>query len=238
MDALVGKPVRLGALQRGQAPAAASVNLAALNGENRLLAAEIARDDLEFRRQQIVQHHRKGVGLRSRAGACHIELDARGVGQRLYRRFPAHDAQRNILADRADPGELAHVIAGIAVTDERFENRAAGEDRHGGAIARRLLDKEGRGANTARAGHDLDDDIGRARNMASDVTPEQPPEQVNATARRPGGVDIDRAGDGPGILRESGGGDCQAKGGGDGAQHGCVLRSSPGDCCALTFELL
>jgi len=49
--------------------------------------------------------------------------------------------------------EAAHVVAGIARADQRLENRPAGERRHRGAVAGRLLGKVVGGPDAARARH-------------------------------------------------------------------------------------
>ena len=109
---------------------AAAVRLAALDRQDRFLAADIAGDQLELGAEHLVEHDRPGVGFRARSGAGDDHLLLLHVVDGLERRRAPRDAEADILGDGADPGELAHVVAGIARADQRLEDRAAGERRH------------------------------------------------------------------------------------------------------------
>jgi hypothetical protein len=87
----------------------------------------------------------------------------------LERRRSPRDAEAHILGDGTDPGEAAHVIAGIASADQRLEDRTAGECRHRRAVARRLFCEIVGRADAASTGHHLHRHGRFARDVAADV---------------------------------------------------------------------
>jgi hypothetical protein len=175
------------------------VRLAALDRQDRFLAADIAGHQLELGPKNVIEDDGPGVGFRACAGAGDDHLLLFHVVDGLERRRPPRDAQADILGDGADPGEAAHVVAGTARADQRLENRPAGERRHRGAVAGRLLGKVVRRPNAARARHKLHRHRRFAGDVAADVTADQPCVKIDAAARRAGHIDGHRPVDG--VLR-------------------------------------
>ena len=175
------------------------MRLAALDRQDRFLAADIAGHQLELGPQHVIEDDGPGIGFRTRAGTGDDHLLLFHVVDGLERRRSPRDAQADVLGDGADPGEAAHVVAGIARADQRLENRPAGERRHRGAVAGRLLGKVVRGPNTARARHKLHRHRRFAGDVAADVTANQPCVKINAAARGAGHIDGHRSVNG--VLR-------------------------------------
>src|SRR5262249_41495194 len=69
IDLLVAQPIRPRALDAVPRPAAAAVDLAALDREIHLVAAGIAGDELDLGAKQVLQEAREAVRLRSRSFA-------------------------------------------------------------------------------------------------------------------------------------------------------------------------
>src|SRR5258708_35188075 len=99
----------------------------------------------------LIEDDGPSVGFRACAGPGDDHLLRLDVVDGLERRRPPGDAQTDILGDGADPGEAAHVVAGIASADQRLENPSAGERRDPGAAACGLLAGIGRPADAAPA---------------------------------------------------------------------------------------
>ena len=144
----------------------------------------------------LIEDDGPSVGLRAGAGPGDDHLLRLDVVERSR---PPGDAQTDILGDGADPGEAAHVVAGITRADQRLENRPIGEGRDRGAVARRLLGETVRRADAARARHHLHRHRRFAGNMAPDVASDQPRVKIDAAARGAGHIDGHRPVDG--VLR-------------------------------------
>ncbi len=174
--------------------------LSALHCKKGFLGAEIAGHQLEFGAQHVVEHERPNVGVRAGAGACDDHLLFFDVVDGFERALGPCNAKSDVLGECADPGELAHVIAGIASADERFEEGSPGEGRNCRAVAWRLLREKIGGANSSGARHRLNRHGRPAGNVTADVSTEQARVKIDAAAGGAGDVNVEVV-DGVGGLR-------------------------------------
>ena len=206
------------------------MGLAILDGHDGFLGAEITGDQLDLRLQHLVQDDRIGVGIRARPGPRDDHFLVAQILDGLEGRGSIGQAHAHILAHRADPGELAHVIAGVAGADQRLDHRSARECADGRAIARGGLGEKTRRADAAGAGHVLHHHIGRSRDIFAHVPRQRAGQQVDAPARRARHIDGDGLVEGfrlgAGDAGEAGRGDqaggCEPR---HGAEHGFLPRN-------------
>ena len=198
---MVAYPVGLRTLERRIGQSAAAVHFPVLHGQEGLLGPRITGHELELGAEHGIEHHRKGVGLRSRAGAGDRHLLLHRILDRVERTAVPGDADADVATDRADPLEFAHVVAGIARADQRLGQRAAGKGGDGGAVFRRRHGEEIRGANAACARHVLHVDHRVALDVGADMPAEQARIEIEPAARRARDIDADRLGDGIRRLR-------------------------------------
>ena len=210
------------------------MGLAILDGHDGFLGAQIAGDQLDLRLQHLVQDDRIGVRIGPRAGPRDDHLLLAQILHGLERRRSPGQAHAHILADRAHPGEFAHVIAGVAGADQRLDHRPACKRADGRAIARGGFGQKLRGANAPRARHVLHHHIRGARQIFAHMPRQRPGQKVDAPASRARNINGDGLVE---IFRLRARGACEA-GRGDQAcgseprhraEHGVSPSKFPGD---------
>src|ERR1700716_2639831 len=167
IDLAVAQPVRARALDAVPRPAAAAVDLAALDREVDLRAARIAGHKLDLGAEHGAQDHREIVEVGARPFAPERERLGEHVRPGLDRRGVPGRAQARGAGDAAQPGEFARVE--LQVAEQRLDRDTA---RHG-ADYRAVLggDRKDvvRRLDTAGARHVLRDDGRTAGNVLADV---------------------------------------------------------------------
>src|SRR4029077_9037448 len=113
-------------------PAAATIDLTALDGEVHLAAAWIAGDEPHLGAEHVLQNACEVVRIRAGAFAGQGERLGQHVLPGLNRRRVPGRAQAGIAGDTADPGECATIE--LRVSQQRLERRAA-SDRGNDAAA-------------------------------------------------------------------------------------------------------
>ena len=180
------------ALHGGFEHAAHRDHFALLHGKADALGALVAVDDLDRQVEIVLQHERMlaGDGRRrrcaeddflQRAFFLHVE-DVVERGDVLTAAIPDAEARR-VLVHRADPRELAGVVLGFLVAEQRFQRGRCGEHADGRAVLRRRVVQEVCGIHRARACHVLDHDRRVARNMLRHVRGHEARDPVVAAAR-------------------------------------------------------
>src|SRR4029079_19667661 len=128
------KPIRTRRFDGGFQTAATPLHLAAFQREIAVIAALVARHDLDLRPEQFVDHRRHGLHLRARAGATDDVLLVEQV-------LPLRDAGRSPRyeesgggVDAADPLHFAWIETGALDAIERREGNARVDEADGRAV--------------------------------------------------------------------------------------------------------
>ena len=132
---MIGHPIRMRRIDRAPGYAARPVDLAALHREHDVVGARIAGDQLILGAEHILISLRPDIRIGARTFAAELRRLAGEIGPGLDRRRVPGEADRIVVGDAAEPGELAAVELGFV--DQRRNAHAARERTEHRAVLRR-----------------------------------------------------------------------------------------------------
>src|SRR5215472_1870986 len=167
---MAGDPVGPLQLHARPGPAAAAVDLAALDRERHIGASRIAGHKPHLGAEYVSEHDREDVGVGARALSRHRERDREAVAPGLHLRGVPRSADADLVGAAADPGEFARIEIGAARPDQRLHRHAAPEYAEHRAVLRGGVVNIIGGTQAAGARHVLDHDRWMARNVLAEMS--------------------------------------------------------------------
>src|SRR6185436_8230405 len=174
-------------------PAAARLHLAALQGEGDVVAAGIARDELQLRAEDTVECFRERVGVGIAAGTADEHLARVEILEAGDAGLAPCGADAHLIVGAADPAEIGALELRALLAEKRLEGDGAADGAEGAAVARRCLREPVGEAQAAGAFHVARNDGRIARQVPAHVPSEQPRVDVVAAAYAVADVEVDRA---------------------------------------------
>ncbi len=173
-------------------PAATAFDFPALHGEDHVVAAGIARHDLEFRSEYRVENTRKLHRVVARAGAADDHFLCQQVLDLADLRCVPRDADAYFVVGAADPAEVRAFELSTGEPEQWVERNATADGADCGAVAGRSLGKPVGEPQAARAFHILGYDRRISRNVLAQVPRQQARIEVVTAADAVAYVKLDR----------------------------------------------